>query len=243
MVMIPTIEGLETRAVANDVEFARARRLHAQCFIDAGFVSTSDLDEFGFIDDQWVPYSDYFISVDTDNDEVVGTCRIIRPSVRGLPVFQYFESDALAGEIFHVIDPNYCVEISSLATPREGLQNMAISAELYGIVWRESVQGGRAYMMAIMDSRLLRIMRRWFHFPFEPIGPSRHYMGDETTPVAMYVPRTIEHLQAVNPDSLRFFSGDIPFSALNDVAIDLRSVTEEHVASVVDLRGIQSATS
>ena len=157
MVMMPTIDGLETRAVRSDSELSQARRLHARCYLDAGFVDETEIDRYGFVDDPWVPYSDYFIAVDLDNDEIVGTCRIIRPSVRGFPIFQHFVSDAVAAETFDEIDPNLCVEISSLATPRIGLQNMAISAELYGIVWRESVLGGRAYMLAIMDGRLLRI--------------------------------------------------------------------------------------
>lgn len=241
MVAIPTIEGLETRAVATEAELARARRLHAQCYVEEGFVAQTELDERGFIEDPWIPYSDYYIAIDVEQDEIVGTCRIIRPSVRGFPIFQHFESHPDASEIFTQIDPNLCVEISSLATPRIGLQNMAISAELYGIVWRESVKGNRAYMLAIMDGRLLRIMRNWFHFPFEPIGPGRMYMGDRTMPVAMYIPRTIEHLRDVSPDSLRFFSRDITFTELDEVAIDLRHSAREHISSVIDLRDAQSA--
>jgi hypothetical protein len=242
MVMLPKIDGLETRPVTSDAELAQARRLHARCYVDAGFVKDSDIDKHGFVDDPWAPYSDYFIAVDLDDDEIVGTCRIIRPLVRGFPVFQHFERDAVASETFDDIDPNLCVEISSLATPRVGLQNMAISAELYGIVWRASIQGGRAYMLAIMDGRLLRIMRSWFHFPFEALGPSKLYMGDRTTPAAMYIPRTIDQLQEISPDSLRYFSGDIPFAELDAVAIDLRATAPEHVSIVIELADTQAAT-
>jgi hypothetical protein len=142
-------------------------------------------------------------------------------------------SDAL--EVFADLDPNRCSEISALATPRNGLQNMAISAALYGMVWRESIRHGRAYMLAVVDDRLLRIMRRWFEFPFEPIGEPTYFMGARTTPVAMYIPRTVEHLQAVNPDALTYFSGEISFAELDDISLDIRSRVPEHTTNVVDL--------
>jgi hypothetical protein len=119
---------------------------------------------------------------------------------------------------------------------------MAISAALYGLVWQESVRNGRAYMLAVMDNRLLRIMRRWFEFPFEPLGPTATYMGSPSTPVSMYLPRTIEILTTSNPEALRFFSGDIPFDQLNDFAIDLRTAVPEHRPNVIDLTMKATAT-
>ena len=79
-------------------------------------------------------------------------------------------------------------------------------------------------------------MRRWFQFPFEAIGEPTFYMGAKTTPVSMFVPRTIDHLQAVNPDALKYFSGDISFSELDEVAIEMRASVPEHATNVIDLR-------
>ncbi|MEM9466934.1 MAG: hypothetical protein AAGA90_16295, partial [Actinomycetota bacterium] len=168
-------------------------------------------------------------------DEIVGTARVIRPSVRGFPAFEFFTPTAEALKTFADLDPNRCSEISALATPRSGLQNMAISAAIYGFVWREAVEHERAYMLAIMDDRLFRILRRWFHFPFEAIGETRHWMGARTTPAAMYIPRTITELSSDHPDALRFFSGDISFSELDRVALDIRSDVPEHRSPVIDL--------
>ena len=235
MALIPTVPGLDVRPVDNPAELSAARRLHAQCYLAAGYVQESELDASGLVEDPWVDFSDYFVAVEEETQEVVGTCRMIRPSVRGFPSFQRFEPSAEALTIFRTLDPTLCVEISALATPRQGLQNMAISAALYGLVWRESVRGKRAYMLAVMDDRLLRIMRRWFQFPFEPIGEPHDYMGARTTPVAMYVPRTIEHLQVENPDALRFFSGEITFPELDQVALDIRARVPEHTTNVIDL--------
>ena len=110
---------------------------------------------------------------------------------------------------------------------------MAISAALYAQVWQSSIRENRAYMLAVMDDRLLRIMRRWFEFPFEPVGPSSHWMGARTTPVAMYLPRTIEELTTSNPDALAFFSGEISFDELEEVSIDLRDTVPEHRTNVI----------
>lgn len=236
MALIPTIPGLIVRPVENPEEKCAAQRLHADCYLRAGYVGPEDIGPSGVIEDRWVPFSDYFVAVDEESNDLVGTCRIIRPSVCGFPCFSHFAPSAEALEVFGSLDPNRCSEISALATPRNGMQNMAISAALYGLVWRECVQKQRAYMLAVMDDRLLRIMRRWFEFPFEAIGEPVYFMGARTTPVAMFIPRTIEHLRVVNPDALRFFSGDVTFSELDAVALDIRSDVLEHRSNVIDLR-------
>lgn len=235
MALVPTIPGLTVREPTSASELLAARRLHARCYVDAGYVDADEL-VGGMIEDPWVPFSTYVAAVDTEADEIVGTARIIRPSVRGFPAFEFFTPTEDAIEIFAELDPNRCSEISALATPRSGLQNMAISAAIYGFVWREAVMNERAYMLAIMDDRLFRILRRWFHFPFEAIGEPRHWMGARTTPAAMYIPRTINELSSDHPDLLQFFSGDISFAELDQVSIDIRSGIPEHRSDVIDLR-------
>lgn len=234
MALIPTIPGLDVRAPVGASEVLGARRMHAQCYLDEGYVSTDDL-VGGLIEDPWVPFSSYVVAVDTESGEIVGTARIIRPSVRGFPAFEFFPMLDSAAPFFRDLDPNRCSEISALATPRSGLQNMAISAAIYGYVWREAVENQRAYMLAILDDRLLRILRRWFQFPFEVIGEAREYMGARTMPTAMYIPRTVEVLTEQNPDALRFFSGDISFAELDQVSIDIRRAVPEHSPPVIDL--------
>ncbi|MEQ8839979.1 MAG: hypothetical protein RIB98_03285 [Acidimicrobiales bacterium] len=241
MAMLLSVPGLDVRPVTNEREMDAVRRLHAECYVDAGYITDADLDYRGYFEDGWVPFSDYFAAHDTTaNDEIVGTCRIIRPSVRGFPAFHETETSDEALETFAHLDPTRCVEVSALATPRVGAQNMAISAALYGLVWQESVRTNRAYMLAVMDNRLLRIMRRWFEFPFEPLGETTDYLGSPSTPVSMYLPRTIELLTTSNPEALRFFSGEIPFDRLNDFAIDLRSTVPEHRSNVIRLEATGS---
>ncbi len=242
MALVPSIPGLEIRRVfPGEDEFAAARRLHAECYLATGYVTDDDLDGRGWLTDMWVEVSDYFAAIETETDEVVGTARLIRPSVRGFPAFIETGIDPEAIEVFADLDPNRCVEVSALATPRTGIQNMAISAALYGAVWQESLRTDRAYMIAVMDNRFLRLMRRWFHAPFEAIGNSMHYMGSRSTPVAMYTPRTIEHLRDNHPDSLAFFSGDITLAEMEELVVDLRETTPEFRAKVIDLTEARAA--
>jgi hypothetical protein len=242
MAVIPNVPGLMVRPVETDAEMFAVRRLHAACYLASGYVEQQDLDEHGQIPDAWVPFSDYYVAIDTTADNhIVGTCRIIRPSVRGFPAFLECETRPDALDVFATLDPSRCVEVSALATPRIGMQNMAISAALYGLVWQESIRQDRAYMLAVMDDRLLRIMRRWFEFPFETVGEPCYYMGSPSTPVSMFIPRTIELMATSNPEALRFFSGEIPFDQLNDYALDIRTAVREHRSNVVDLRAARAA--
>ena len=234
MSRLPTFPGLQVRPVESSDELLAARRLHADCYADAGYVEQGDTTDQGVIDDPWVPYSDYFVAIDELEQSLVGTCRIIKPSVAGFPVFQTTETFPATLDVFGELDPNVCIEISALATTRDGLQNTAISAALYGQVWQEALRSRRAYMLAFIDNRLLRIMQQYFHFPFEPTGPTVDYMGSASTPVAMFVPRTISEARRFHPEHLAFFSGDIPFRKINEVEIDLRERVPELRAEPVE---------
>ncbi len=234
MSLVPAIPGLKVFPVRSHAEYLEARKLHASCYLDAGYVDSDEVSG-GTIDDPWVPVSDYYVAVDTEDDSVVGTCRIINPSVCGFPAFTGCDVLSETWETFSDLDPNRCAEISALATTRDGIQNMAISAALYGTVWQECILNDRAYMLAVMDNRLMRIMKRWFHFPFEPLGRTVDYMGSPSTPVAMYIPRAFESFADEHPDELAFFSGDISFAELEHVAFDLRSAVPEYRATVIDL--------
>lgn len=224
MALVPTVPGLSIRSVENPAELLAARRLHSQCFVEEGFIQESELGSDGLIHDDWVPFSDYFIATDEEAHEIVGTCRLIRPSVRGFPALQHFDPRPEAMEIFRSLDPNHCAEISALATLRNGMQHMAISGALYGAVWRRAIETRRAYLLAIVDDRMLMFTRRFLEIPIIEIGEPREFMGAKTTPTAIYVPRAAESMA---PDNLRFFSGEIPFSELEQVVVDLRNEVPE----------------
>lgn len=224
MALVPTVPGLVVRAVANSTELLAARRLHSECFLEENFITADDLGPSGLLDDDWVAYSDYFVAIDDEAGEMVGTCRLIRPSVRGLPAFQHFDPYPEAMRVFADLDPNHCAEISALATRRNGMQHMAISGALYGAIWRQAIEHRRAYLLAIVDDRMLMFTRRFLEIPIVEIGDAREFMGARTTPTAIYVPRAAESMAREN---LAFFSGDIPFSELEDTVLDLRAEVPE----------------
>lgn len=225
----PPFPGLEVRTVHNDLELLSARRLHAACYVAADYVSLDRVSVEGVIDDPWVPYSDYLIAIDTDTDEIVGTARMVRPSVRGFPIAQHGTMFPEAQRIFAKVDPNLCTEISALATGRRGLQNAVISAALYRKFGEIAIGERRAYLFAILDRRLLRFMRRTLVLPFEPIGPSKPERSHQTTPMAAYLPRALSHYLQEEPDILEMFAGGRPFSEIGKLAIDLREKAPEDI--------------
>lgn len=237
MALVPTVPGLIVRPVDNPAELLAARRLHSQCFLDEGFITPTDLGSDGLLHDDWVPFSDYFIAIDEENDELVGTCRLIRPSVRGFPALQHFDVRPEALDVFANLDPNRCAEISALATRRNGMQHMAISGALYGAIWRRAIETRRAYLLAIVDDRMFLFTRRFLEIPIVEIGDAREFMGARTTPTAIYVPRAADSMA---PENLAFFSGDIPFGELNDVVLDLRRTVPEIQNKVLDISSLKA---
>ena len=66
-------------------------------------------------------------------------------------------------------------------------------------------------MIALMDPRLIRVMRRSLGLPSEAIGPTRTAFGGDVTPSAMYVPDAyeaygkrfdVQHGQKASPEAL-----------------------------------------
>lgn len=221
MTQFPDYPGLTVRMAEGEDEILAARQLHAACYVEAGYVSKTELRD-GVIHDPWVPFSDYYVAIDELDSTAVGTCRAIKPSVAGFPAFQLNDIYPEALEVFRGLDPNLCIECASLATTRDGLQNTAISAGLYRRFWQDAVLGHRAYVLAFLDNRLLRILHRWLKWPWQPIGPEVDYLGSMSTPAALSIPKTIERARRDHPEALAFFSGSIPFSELAQVELDLR---------------------
>ena len=218
--------GLEVRPTVDEVELRAARHLHAKTYLEAGYVD--HIAEDGLIDDPWIPYSDFFVAV-TGEGEVVGTVRLIRPSPRGLQTFQHATLFPDQQAFFAELRPDACVEVSSLATTRQGTENSDVAAALYGVVWREAVLRRHAFVIALMDERLLRVMKRTLGLPFEAIGPAEYAFGADVTPTAIYVPDACD----VYSKWFRAQHGrDNPFETLEQGVIDLR----DNVSNLDEIR-------
>jgi len=219
----PQFPGLDVRPAKDAAELLTARRLHARCYLEADYVGPEDLSADGLIEDAWVPYSDYYVAIDVRREETVGTARIIRPSIKGFPVAEHSVLYPQVMDDFATLDPNLGMEISALATSRSGLQNAAISTALYAKLAERAVMERRAYVFAIMDSRLLRTMRRTLGIRFEQIGLSMPERSYWTTPTAAYLPETIRHFREERPELLQLYAGGMPFEDLAELEIDLRN--------------------
>jgi hypothetical protein len=202
--------------------------MHASCYLEADYIGIDDLSAEGLIEDEFVPYSDYYVAVDEKAQEIVGTARIIRPSIRGFPIASHGRLHDSAMNIFATMDPNLCIEVSALATPRKGLQNTVVSTALYAKIGQRAIQERRAYLFAIMDDRLLRIMRRALIMPFDAIGDSQPERAMSTTPMAAYIPRALRNYLTEYPGFLELFADGIPFSEINELELDLRDKAPEH---------------
>lgn len=216
---------LEVRRTADAHELRIARQLHTTCYLDAGYVTEDQVTD-GVVDDDWVPYSDYYIAVlplGDGSEEIVGTCRIIRPSPRGLQTFQHAALFPENEEFFAGLPAGACMEVSSLATTRTGVENRHVSAALYALVWREAVLRGHAYLIALMDGRLLRIMKRMLNLPFEQIGPGADSFGGHVMPAAMFVPAASDNYRK---DFVRQHSQGASLRELDEQIIDLRKIAE-----------------
>lgn len=213
------VTDVEVRSVAGMSELAAARRFQAQRYLEAQYVTTQDISADGVVDDPWVPFSDYFTAHDVDG-EMLGTCRMIRPSPLGLQTFAKATLYPETVQKFSAVPAWACVEISALATSRKRART---STALYVNVWREAVLRRHVYMFAFMDSRVVKVLRGMFASPFEQIGPTLQFMGSETVPVVMHIPTSILVYTERRPDL---------YNLLED-ALDGRGRIDQYV---IDLR-------
>lgn len=209
--------------------------MHASCYLKADYVGIDDLSAQGLIEDDFIAYSDYYIAIDTQEDEIVGTARIIRPSIRGFPIASHGKLYDEAMEIFATIDPNLCMEVSALATPRKGMQNTMVSTALYAKIGQRAIQEKRAYLFAIMDDRLVRILCQTFVMPFDAIGEPQRERSMSTTPMAAYIPRSLSRYRTNHQDVMELFADGIPFSEINELEVNLRERAPEYVPSELNL--------
>ena len=214
------------RDAVSEEDVRSARQLHGRRYLDAGYVT--ELADDGVIDDDWVAHSKYLVAVEDSSNEIIGTCRMIQPSVRGFPLFRYLPVSEDANRTFADMNPNRCTEVSALATARTGLQEFAVGASLYAAVWQTAVAEGYAYLLAGIDRRLFRLLYRQLGFPYEPLGEPVEYMGSLTIPTALYLPKAIHDFREKWPEALAIYSGEFSFDELGHVEVDLRSEVAEY---------------
>lgn len=221
---IAASDDVEIRAVGSADQLEAARRFHAQCYLDAGYID--ELPAAGVIEDPWVKASKYYIAVHHPKEgkkpEIVGVCRFILNSDAGFPLLREFELHPAWKQILRgaVLDDSY--EVSALAVGG-GLQHTLVS----GLFYRETVRYSTAnpeaaHLLAAMDHRLLRLLRRWMHLPFHQIGEPLLYMGSKTVPVYGYMPELIESVAVNDRSEAEYLLDGRSFDEIGELVLDLR---------------------
>lgn len=196
-----------------------ARRFQAERYLQVGFVDSVRAD--GVIEDEWVETSTYHVARGQDG-QILGVCRFVRSSQNGLPMFEHFDVDSQWDELIWA-NRETTYEMGALAAD-PSKADMSVGALLYRQTVRQfRVHPGQVHLLAALDSKLLKAMRRFMHFPFEQIGEPRMLVGGESTPVYLYLPSALEEQITHAPDAARFFSGFDQLELLEEEIIDLRS--------------------
>jgi N-acyl-L-homoserine lactone synthetase len=167
----------------NHALLAETYRLRYQAYcVERTFLSASDYpDRLEF--DEFDRYSRHFATLDSDGD-VVGTIRLVSPSVLGLPLFLH--CTLFPGETA-LLDPrNSVAEISRLSVTRRhrpnGFQDNGALFNLYRAVYHHAKRTSMTHWVIATEASLQQRLAS-YGFPFVQIGPVVDYWG----PVAPYL--------------------------------------------------------
>jgi N-acyl-L-homoserine lactone synthetase len=155
-------------------------RLRYQTYcLERTFLSASDYPR-GTETDEFDRFSTHFATRDAD-DRVVGTIRLVWPSVQGLPLFR--RCTLFPGETAIYALDSRVVELSRLAVapaqrPR-GFGSDTALFSLYQAVYHETKRAGVTHWLMAAEPSLQRILAR-YGFLFRPVGPTVDYWGPVT---------------------------------------------------------------
>ncbi len=125
---------------------------------------------------------------------LVGTARLIRPSVFGLPIFDHCHVSCSTDELQWARATT--VEVSRLAVSRRYRRarngSGALVVTLYRALYEVSKARGYTHWLVATEPSLQRLVAK-FGFPFRQIGPEIDYFG----PVAPYIMDLSEFDQVV----------------------------------------------
>lgn len=157
----------------NDAELTASRELRFEVFcVEKGWISPShfpDGQEFDEFDD----HAKHVIALNQDG-EVIGTSRVIMPSVLGLPIEKLLAEDQL--------DPSQTVEVSRLAVREDARSHEKVV--FFGVtrlMWEYVSTQPINYWAASVDVPLYKLLKR-LGMPFVTVADPRFYVGSESVP-------------------------------------------------------------
>jgi N-acyl amino acid synthase of PEP-CTERM/exosortase system len=171
--------------------------------LERSFLTASDYPDL-YENDEFDPYSFHLGTVNLQG-RLVGTARLIQPSVLGLPMYHaceiYPEAKARVNSIAKIAEVSrLCVSRhyhrrandGFFGEPRIGTStdrktevtveqrsNPLLVISLYKAIYQTSKRAGITHLLAATEKSLLRLLFR-YRFPFHAIGPEVDYFGPVT---------------------------------------------------------------
>jgi len=238
-----SLEGLarryEVRKVTHGPYFDQARKLHASVYQAHGFVALDDVSADGYLTKRADPYerhADYFVAIDTEQDEVVALIRQIHQrSGRQLPVFHH----KLTAASYAHAHKDDVVELSAFAK-KPGVDSR-VTLLLFGELLSYSRRQGHQYWVFACDTAVYRNLKTLFGRLLQKTGQEVFYMGSTVIPAEVDLDRALYQLRrnyrrSIPPlRQVRKFLYDSlqPFSAQPDRPVS-QTVFWDHYAKAYD---------
>lgn len=168
--------------------YPRAEALEYQVFLASGYVEPNEamrVLEY----DEWAGVSQFLAVVD-DQGHPVGVVRVLIGNYATLPLAKLERTDSS-------IDDPVCEYASLAVDPAK--RSTGVAEELYRAVWRHAESEGATALVALVDPWLHDLLREYYGFPFESLGPSKYYMGGDVRPIGMTVAIPYEVLPESRP--------------------------------------------
>lgn len=170
-----------------------AKKLHANIYLAHDFVTKQDVTAAGYLTAKADPHSEhaeYFVAIDSENDEVVALVRQIHQrSGHRLPVF-YHNLTAASYSHAHKDD---IVEISAFA--KKPGTDSRVTLLLFREMLQHSQQQGHQYWVFACDSKVYRSLKTLFGKLLQKTGPETLYMGSLVIPAEVDLDRALHQLR------------------------------------------------
>ena len=170
--------------------------------------------------DEFDDHSVHFIAKRKSDNLIIGTIRLIKYSAKGFLIEKHCQIDAdlsaydksLFGELSRLaVSKEYRkratdaayegkivddAEIDNMYGGKRRMENDIVLG-LYKCIYRECLESGQQYLLAVMAKGLFLLLKR-VGIIFEPIGPAQNYHGLRT-PYLGRVDAMVERLKNANP--------------------------------------------
>ncbi len=186
----PLQDDYEVGMISSEHDLYRlATRLEYEVFLASGYIKPNAAGcvlEYA----EWNALSKFLAVVDV-NRQPIGVVRVLLGDYSALPLAKLERTD------YSLADP--VCEYASLAVD-PSKRSTGVAEELYRAVWRHAEHEGATALVALVDPWLHSLLRDYYGFPFEQLGPPMYYMGGDVRPIGMAVDIPYEVLPSTRPE-------------------------------------------